>query len=309
MGFANLTFSQRIDKYWQPLLDKIPSNGAVKLAIALLKLMEQKKSNLCVSLDVTRCEDILRIADIVGPYVVLVKLHIDIVEDFPQWDSQNHNSFIDKLNALAQKHQFYIFEDRKFADIGNTVKMQYGYGIYRISSWAHIINVHGVPGDGIVDGLKSALQPSTSDCDKNLRGCLMISQMSSKGSLANGVYSEKCVEMACKRSDFIIGFIAGARPQQIDEQFVDMIVMTPGVQIQASNDKLGQQYNTPENVINELKSDLIIVGRGIIGRIQDMTSEDEKMAEYEKIKERAAQYNTIAWQCYQNRVGVSNTMK
>lgn len=211
----------------------------------LFKIMHEKKSNLAVSVDFTNCEDVLNLVDKVGPHVCIVKTHVDILEDFTP-------EFPKSLKKLAEKHNFVIFEDRKFADIGNTVKNQYCRGVYHIVEWADLINAHVVPGDGVINGLKEIGAPLD-------RACLLIGEMSTAGSLATGEYTKAAVEMAKTHQKFVIGFISLSCLVD-DPQFIHM---TPGVQLNAGQDSLGQQYLTPSDVIINRGSDIIIVGRGI----------------------------------------------
>ena len=212
----------------------------------LLHLMEEKQTNLAVAADVTFSRELLSLADLLGPHICMLKTHIDVVKDFDQ-------ELIVQLQYLSAKHGFLIFEDRKFADIGNTVQLQYKEGIYQIANWAHITNAHPLPGPGIIEGLRNVGLPLK-------RGLLLLAEMSSAGCLITPEYTEVCVNLAKQYADFVIGFIT-QRKLTDDPKFIHF---TPGVNLCTSQDSLGQQYNTPEKVIGERGCDVMIVGRGII---------------------------------------------
>ncbi|EMG49885.1 Orotidine 5'-phosphate decarboxylase, partial [Candida maltosa Xu316] len=248
------------------------------VAQRLFHLMDTKKTNLCASVDVQTTSEFLSLIDKLGPYICLVKTHIDIIDDF------SYEGTIVPLLELARKHNFMIFEDRKFADIGNTVKHQYTSGVYKISSWSDITNAHGVTGAGVVDGLKQGALETT----KEPRGLLMLAELSSKGSLAYGEYTEKTVEIAKSDKEFVIGFIAQRDMGGHDEGF-DWIVMTPGVGLDDKGDGLGQQYRTVDEVVST-GTDVIIVGRGLFGKGRDPEVEGKR-------------YRDAGWNAYLKRTG------
>ncbi|KAI8802742.1 Orotidine 5'-phosphate decarboxylase domain-containing protein [Cladochytrium replicatum] len=256
----------------------------------LLEIMDRKKTNLAVSADVRTKQELLDIADGTGHYICVLKTHIDTINDFDQ-------DLVKKLSELAERHDFLIFEDRKFADIGNTVKHQYADGIYKISSWAHITNAHPVPGSGIVSGLKEIGLPLS-------RGLLILAEMSASGNLARGSYTIDAVRIARKHRDFVFGYIGMRRmplysgdvgesdAAVVEEKDEDYITLTPGVSLEASGDALGQVYRTPRQVILESGCDVIIVGRGIYGK-----------GGKEEMKIKAKEYRDAGWAAYLERIG------
>lgn len=215
------------------------------LAKNLFLLMEEKKTNLAFSADVTKADDLLALASLLGPEICVLKTHIDIIDDFtPQLTKE--------LRDIANKNQFMLFEDRKFADIGNTVKHQYGGGIYRIADWADMVNAHVLPGPDIIKGLHEV------GFDKN-RGLLLLAEMSSKGHLMSKDYIQQTLNMATLFPEFVIGFIT----QHAVSSDFNWINMTPGIKFRGTSDSLGQGYITPEQAMQQ-GSDVLIVGRGIL---------------------------------------------
>lgn len=185
---------------------------------------------------------------------MVLKTHVDVVDDFNQ-------STINGLTQLAHKHEFLIFEDRKFVDIGNTVQKQYKGGVLKIHDWAHIVNCTVLPGPGIVQALEQVIQEN----DQPDRGVLILAEMTSKGALATGSYTKASVDIARQYPKTILGWVATkelSQASQVGEDNEDFVVFTTGVNISSKGDALGQQYQTPTTAMAG-GSDFLIAGRGI----------------------------------------------
>ena len=246
------------------------ANTKSPLAAKLFKLMSDKQTTLCLAADHNKCQEILDIANVAGPHIAVLKMHVDIIEDFDQ-------EFVEKLMGLAEKHKFFIMEDRKFADIGQIVSQQFSKGIYSIAKWADFITVHLISGQGILQGVNnvSLTLPSA-------RGVFVVAEMSSQGALTTESYAKSSVEISSNFKN-VVGFVCQSNI------FADpgLIQLTPGVKLVKSTDDLGQQYNTPHEVVNA-GGDLIVVGRGITEAKDKLTA----IVEYKK----------ALWEAYINRI-------
>ncbi|MES2218285.1 MAG: orotidine-5'-phosphate decarboxylase [Pseudomonadota bacterium] len=285
-------YTQLADSYTQRA--ELHTNTVAK---RLLRLMDFRKTNLCVAADVKTKAELLALADAVGPHICLLKTHIDILVDF---DADT----IVQLKSLAKKHGFLIFEDRKFADIGNTVVDQYKEGIYHIAEWAHIINAHSVPGPTIISSLKEA---SFNEADGTYNsGLLMLAEMSSEGNLAVGDYTKDTIDMAEKNPAYVIGYIT----KRILSENKAFINCRPGIQFNSTGDGKGQTYTPPEEAF-QTGTDIQIVGRGIYAAkpdeklMQAATSDDEIKALIKDAQVKAAKsYREAGWNAYISRISL-----
>jgi len=261
------------------------ANHPNHLAKRLLELAETKKTNIVLSADLTTTKELLSIADELGPFIAVLKTHIDIVSDFGQ-------TTIDGLLDLARKHDFLIFEDRKFVDIGNTVQKQYHGGALRISDWAHIVNASILAGEGIIEALDKSISDVRLKGSGVQRGILILAEMTSKGSLATGEYTKESVRIAEKYPNSVVGFVSTRELSQYaaDMSSNDFLVFTTGVNLVSRGDSLGQQYQTPTTAIAG-GADFLIAGRGIY------TAKDPIVA--------AKAYRDAGWTAYVERIRAS----
>lgn len=225
------------------------SNNAPSILVKLYDIMEEKQTNLCVAADVTTSADLVRLVHQVGPYICVLKTHIDIISDFTP-------ELIQELTKLAEMYHFLLFEDRKFADIGSTVVQQYTGGIYKISSWSHLTNCHTLPGPGILAALSQICVERT----QNDRGILILTDMSSEGWLGDDEYRRVSLAIGLQYKHCVVGWISQSRW----DPSLSGVVMTPGISLHHKSDALGQNYSTPMQAITERGSDIIIVGRSIV---------------------------------------------
>lgn len=229
------------------------------VAQKLLKIAIEKRSNLIVSADVTTTAELLNLVEKVGPHIVALKTHIDIISDF------DADKTILPLKDLASKYNFLLMEDRKFADIGNTQELQFSMGVFKISNWADFVTAQVIAG---YDSL---------DCFRNV-GVVAILSMSSTGTLTDMEYRDQAVKIAVSHPNVFGGVAQNKIPNEL-------LLFTPGVNLADSGDGKGQQYNTPEHVFTKLETDFIIVGRGIY------KSDDAEKA--------ALNYKIAGWNAYE----------
>ena len=204
-----------------PVKSLLYKNDVIKYR--LYEIRKTKNSQLCFSADIEEPEKLFNIIEKIGDYIVICKIHYDIINDI---DGTFKKKFID----MSIKYNFLIMEDRKFNDISYIVNKQYK----KFCNWVDLVTVHSLVNNDVLS---------------NLSGVLLVSNMSNN----NYDFTDKSLILAENNLNNVVGFITQKRIN-----YKDLVCMTPGISNVKSqiND---QKYRTHE----EIDTDFIIVGRAI----------------------------------------------
>ena len=200
----------------------------------ILNIIKSKETNIVLSLDIDDYVKALNILKLVGDYICGVKLHLDIM------DSSIIDIFMKELLEIKRKKNFFVIEDRKYADIPFISKKQFNKNIDPYKNVIDMITVHGVCGPKLIE-----------EMDKLDIGLLLVHSMSVQDNIINEEYSNKVANMIGYKN--VVGFIS---QQKVNNEY---LTFTPGINLLTTNDGLGQSYKTCE----KSPGDIFIVGRGI----------------------------------------------
>ncbi|CAH8557655.1 unnamed protein product [Heterobilharzia americana] len=207
------------------------------------RIIKSKQSRLCVAIDTSDPCELLKLTDQLGPEICAVKLHLDILQAI-----EHPEMVIKGLCDLSSKHGFLIVEDRKLADIGQTVLNQLLYGVYKIAEWCDMVTVHCLPGPGLFEAFRKVNQKLIENGKNHQITALVVTEMSCQGTLTTESYMGQCVDLIKTNSDIIGGFVAQHPIPGLDTRQSTISYWVPGIKLVNSNDDLGQSYNTPEHV-------------------------------------------------------------
>lgn len=234
----------------------------------LSSIIKKKQTNICLSLDETNWTKFFSILDKVKDKICLLKIHLDLMEDFDQ-------NVINKLIIMSKAFNFMIWEDRKLCDIGNTNKLivdkllSYKYKQSEDNKLEIFKYVPNIKFNDLIDLNKKSLIDFISinptggmESLKPLFGKIGIFVLAEMSCFGNIINTQNCMEIL-NMTNNNNKHISGVINQTIDKEVIhpNLLSLTPGVNLSQNKDGSGQKYRGLDKL--QHKPDILVVGRYI----------------------------------------------
>lgn len=205
------------------------------------KLKKSKKSNIILAYDKHDFDGLIHLLILIGPNIIGLKIHNEILE-------LSQEQYY-KLHKLCKEHDIFLWEDRKFNDIGNTILRQVGTYINNVDAIS-IVPTGGITNELFaIDELNKFIlcEMSTNNnmFNYNLTNNILYQYFSinNKNSIGN-------TALICQDEELI--------------EYCNMnniATVRPGINILQTDDNFNQKYTNPNNV--SVHPTMYVVGRGI----------------------------------------------
>lgn len=220
-------------------------------ATELYERIQRKKTNIVLAYDIGQSASfshLLKMLDIVYPHIIGLKIHNEILG--LSWDENI------QLYIRCSELDIFLWEDRKFNDIGNTIQKQIKF-YEPIRDYVSVVPTSG----------KKSLY-----CETTL-GKFVLCEMSSSDNLFNPLTTNNIVSMLDDPKINIAGLIC-----QSPELFnLGIPSLMPGINLKKGTDDLGQKWRNPETL--QTQPTMYVIGRAIT-ESEDM---EKELIKYKKI--------------------------
>tara|TARA_B100001057_G_scaffold499094_1_gene608494 strand:+ start:71 stop:1636 length:1566 start_codon:yes stop_codon:yes gene_type:complete len=214
----------------------------------LLSIMEQKKTALCLSLDTMSWKYGYKILDDCGPYICMVKLHVEL---FLDWNDNCMNQLLE----LSEKHNFKIMQDSKLPDVPSINDKIVTNLKYKINQWANYITIQPYNYVNNMRELSKYNIKYTPVCEMNIENNFYneeyIENVSNmlKIENKNKLYDIPCIvsQKLFRNNKNVLRFTPGVVCDNDDMRFVD-----------------NSRYRTIETAMIKDKNHIVIIGSNIL---------------------------------------------
>ncbi|KAK7588087.1 hypothetical protein V9T40_005332 [Parthenolecanium corni] len=162
----------------------------IPIAQKLFRLILEKKTNLCVDLGLSSTDDIVETADLIGPYVCIIGIHLDACEKL-------NKKQIAALRKSAAIHNFLIMDDRKLSETGSVLLDQ----LRKILNIVDLVTVLPLPGNDILKEMNAIAD------EKPDKGIFFTGSLLTEDAFLKASFEKKVVTMGLDQNKSLLGFV------------------------------------------------------------------------------------------------------
>lgn len=249
--------------------DTFPTLFNHKLRSVILSLIAEKKTAICLSLDVSTWAEAVNIINLCGSRICMIKTNISMYSDIT-----SYSEFSKSVLELAKIHKFLILEDTQISPLKPTNTFK---SIQLISKWANFITIPCYENVLLNDTLTFLDYWLPEKETINITSCLIL-----ETSNTNQSFSNKITDKTLEKYSHIVPIVITQKALNIK----NFLKLTPNIKLEKLV-PIGASFRSIENAIIDDENHIVIMGNSIYKNYSN-----------EEIVQNITEYADETWRCF-----------